>query len=110
MHTFNPSIWEVEAYGFLRPAWSTQQSLGQPGLHKETLYQKKKEKVKRNTFLGIWLSYFSHCSKITDKALREKGFVLTHEFMELCHGRKSLATRLNLVCVGGSVRSLLTLC
>jgi hypothetical protein len=41
VHTFNPSLWEAEAGGFLssRTAWST----GQPGLHRETLSQKKKK-------------------------------------------------------------------
>ena len=38
-HTFDPSTWEAEAVGFLglRPAWSTECILGQPGLHRETL-------------------------------------------------------------------------
>jgi hypothetical protein len=45
-HAFNPSTQEAEAGRFLssRPAWSTKQVPGQPGLHRETLYQKKKEK------------------------------------------------------------------
>jgi hypothetical protein len=45
-HTFNPSTWEAEAGGFLssRPAWSTEWVSGQPGLHRETLSQKKKTK------------------------------------------------------------------
>jgi hypothetical protein len=30
-----------------RPAWSTEQVLGQPGLHREILSQKKKKKKKR---------------------------------------------------------------
>jgi hypothetical protein len=43
VHAFNPSIWEAEAGGFLssRPAWSTECVLGQPWLHRETLYGKK---------------------------------------------------------------------
>jgi hypothetical protein len=42
-HAFNPSTWEAEAGRFLslRPAWSTEWVLGQPGLQRETLYQKQ---------------------------------------------------------------------
>jgi hypothetical protein len=45
-HTFNPSTWEAEAGRSLssRPAWSTEWVSGQPGLHRETLSQKKKKK------------------------------------------------------------------
>jgi hypothetical protein len=45
-HAFNPSTWEAEAGGFLssRPVWSTESVPGQPGLHRETLSQKKKKK------------------------------------------------------------------
>jgi hypothetical protein len=48
-HAFNPSTWEAEAGGFLssKPAWSTEGVPGQPGLHRETLSQKKKKKKKR---------------------------------------------------------------
>jgi hypothetical protein len=48
-HAFNPSTWEAEAGGFLssRPAWSTEQVPGQPGLHRETLSRKTK-KTKQN--------------------------------------------------------------
>jgi hypothetical protein len=47
-HAFNPSTWKAEAGGFLslRPAWSTEQVLGQPGLHRETLSQKQTNKQK----------------------------------------------------------------
>jgi hypothetical protein len=47
-HAFNPSTWEAEAGGFLssRPAWSTEQVPGQPGLHKETLSCKTKKNKK----------------------------------------------------------------
>jgi hypothetical protein len=50
VHTFNPSTLEEEAGEFLssRPAWSTEWVLGQPGLHRETLSQKKKKKKKSN--------------------------------------------------------------
>jgi hypothetical protein len=48
VHAFNPSTWEAEAGGFLssRPAWSTKLVPGQPGLHRETLSQKNKQKTK----------------------------------------------------------------
>jgi hypothetical protein len=48
VHTFNLSTWEAEAGGFLssRPAWSTEQVPGQPGLHRETLFRKTKTKTK----------------------------------------------------------------
>jgi hypothetical protein len=41
-HAFNPSIWEAEAGGYLslRPARSTEQVPGQPGLQREILPQK----------------------------------------------------------------------
>jgi hypothetical protein len=38
-HPFNPRIWEAEV-GDWRPAWSTERVPGQPGLHRETLFQK----------------------------------------------------------------------
>jgi hypothetical protein len=43
-YTFNPSTCEAEAGRFLslRPAWSTEWVLGQPGLYRETLSQKTK--------------------------------------------------------------------
>jgi len=49
-HAFNPSTWEAETARFLssRPAWSTKWVPGQPGLHRETLSQKKKKKKKTN--------------------------------------------------------------
>ena len=45
-HTFNPGTRETEAGRFLssKPAWSTERVLGQPGLYRETLSQKKKKK------------------------------------------------------------------
>ena len=41
----NHGTWEAEAGGFLslRPAWSTKQVPGQPGLHRETLSWKTKQ-------------------------------------------------------------------
>jgi hypothetical protein len=49
MHAFSPSTWEAEAGGFLslRPAWSTKCAPGQPGLHRETLSQKKNKKKQK---------------------------------------------------------------
>jgi hypothetical protein len=48
-HAFNPNTWEAEAGEFLssRPAWSTEQDPGQPGLHRETLPRKTKRKKKK---------------------------------------------------------------
>ena len=45
-HAFDSSTWEAEAGGFLssRPALSTKQVPGLPGLHRETLTQKTKNK------------------------------------------------------------------
>ena len=47
---FNPSTWEAEAGGFLslRPAWSTEWALGQPGMHRETLSWKTKTNKQTN--------------------------------------------------------------
>jgi hypothetical protein len=47
-HAFNPSTWEAEAGGFLssRLAWFTKLVPGQPGLHREILSQKNKNKNK----------------------------------------------------------------
>jgi hypothetical protein len=47
-HAFNPSTREVEAGGFLSPrqAWTTKWVPGQPGLHRETLFQKNKKTQK----------------------------------------------------------------
>jgi hypothetical protein len=49
-HTFNSSIWEAEADGFLisRPAWSTDQVPGQSGLLRETLPPKKPKPKQTN--------------------------------------------------------------
>ena len=48
-HALIPSTWEAEAGTFLclRPAWSTEWILGQPGLYREILSQKKKKKKER---------------------------------------------------------------
>ena len=50
-HTFNPSIWEAEAGGFLssRPVWSTKWVPGQPGLYRETLSQKNQKQTNKQT-------------------------------------------------------------
>jgi hypothetical protein len=44
-HAFNPSTWETEAGGSQssRSVWSTEGVVGQPGLHRETLFQGRKE-------------------------------------------------------------------
>jgi hypothetical protein len=44
-HAFNSSTREAEAEAgrFLRPAWTTESVLGQPGLHRETLSRKNKQ-------------------------------------------------------------------
>jgi hypothetical protein len=48
VHAFNLSTWEAEAGGFLslRPTWSTKGVPGQPGLYRETLSRKTKNKQK----------------------------------------------------------------
>jgi hypothetical protein len=48
-HVFTPCTWEAEAGRFLssRPPWSTEWVPGQPGLHRETLSQKK-QKINKN--------------------------------------------------------------
>jgi hypothetical protein len=53
-HTYNPSTWEAEAGRFLssKPAWSTEQVPGQPGLHRETLSQKTKNQNKNKKQKG----------------------------------------------------------
>jgi predicted nuclease of restriction endonuclease-like (RecB) superfamily len=47
----NPSIMKAETGRSLRPrpAWSTEQIPGQPGLHRETLSQKNKTNKKQKT-------------------------------------------------------------
>jgi hypothetical protein len=44
VHAFNPSSWEAEADGSpsWRSAWATEQVPGQPGLHRETVFEKTK--------------------------------------------------------------------
>jgi hypothetical protein len=49
VHTFNPSTWKAEAGGFLRSAWSTEWVPAQPGLHRETLSWKTKNKQTTTT-------------------------------------------------------------
>ena len=65
----NPSTWEAEAGRSVssRPAWSKEQVPGQPGLHSETLSQKKKKKifsfrVGQKALKSVWLhSKLSSC-------------------------------------------------
>jgi hypothetical protein len=58
VHAFNPSTREAGAGRFLspRPAWSTERVPGQPGLHRETLSQKKKKKKKSFSFALFYTS------------------------------------------------------
>jgi hypothetical protein len=54
VHTFDPSTWETEVGRSLslRTTWSTEQVLGQPELHRETLSHKqtnKQQTQKQNT-------------------------------------------------------------
>jgi hypothetical protein len=55
-YAFDPSTWEAEAGGFLSswPVWSKKWVPGQPGLHRETLSQKK-QKQKQNKIIGARL-------------------------------------------------------
>jgi hypothetical protein len=48
-HAFDPSTQEAEAGGFLslKPAWSTKQVPGLPGLYRETLSRKTKKKKRK---------------------------------------------------------------
>ena len=50
-HAFNPRTWEAGRGIALssRLPWSTQRVPGQPELHRETLFQKKKERKKRGS-------------------------------------------------------------
>ena len=77
---FNPSSWEAEAGGSLssRPAWSTEQVPGQPGLHRETLSQKKKKpKIINNNnfplFFNSLLHVYSHPHVLQRVAQRPQG-------------------------------------
>jgi hypothetical protein len=53
-HAFNPSTSEAGAGRFLssRLAWSIERVLGQPGLHRETLSQKKKKNQKGRLYIS----------------------------------------------------------
>jgi hypothetical protein len=57
VHTFNPSTWEAEAGGFLSlmPAWSTEWVTEQPGLYREILSRKAKQK-RNQTRVFRWAS------------------------------------------------------
>ena len=54
LNTFNSSTVEAEAGRSLgwRPAWSAEQVLEQPGLHRETLSQKN-ERILRWSYMGF---------------------------------------------------------
>jgi hypothetical protein len=49
VHTFNPSTWEAEEgrSQSSRPAWSTEQVPGQPGLNREALSQERKKEIQQ---------------------------------------------------------------
>jgi hypothetical protein len=97
VHAFNHSTWEAEAGGFLslRPAWSTKRVPGQPGLHRETLSQKKKKKKKqerkkererereRERMNSGLLSYFSTFNK---RALLETSSMISFLLARLYSG------------------------
>jgi len=53
VHTFSLSTWEAKAGGSLslRIAWSTEGVPGQPGLHRETLFWKKRKRKQINNLL-----------------------------------------------------------
>ena len=59
VHSFNPSTWEAEAGRFLslRPAWSTEWVPRQPGLYRETPFQKKNQKKKRKRIIYLFYVY-----------------------------------------------------
>jgi hypothetical protein len=62
VYACNPSTWEAEAGGFLslRPTWSTEWVLGQPGLHRETLsWKTNKQTNKRSS--GNQQQFTEHC-------------------------------------------------
>jgi hypothetical protein len=67
---FNPSTWEAEAGGFLslRPAWSTERVLGQPGLLRKTLSRKtqtnKQKKNKQAREMTPWLRALAALPKV----------------------------------------------
>ena len=54
-HAFNPSTQEAEAGGSLssRSAWSTEQVLEQPGLHRETVSQRNQKISSSQIHLGL---------------------------------------------------------
>jgi hypothetical protein len=53
VHTFNPRAQEAEAGRSLslRPAWCTEEILGQPGLHRERNLALKKDRTKQKKMM-----------------------------------------------------------
>jgi hypothetical protein len=54
-HTINPSTWKAEAGRslILRPVWSTEQVLGQPGIQKKSCFKNQnKTKIYYNIKIG----------------------------------------------------------
>jgi hypothetical protein len=69
-HVFNPSTGEGEASRSQssRSAWSTEQVPGQPGLHRETLSQKKKREMKEEEQeVTDCVKENDHEAQVTDK-------------------------------------------
>jgi hypothetical protein len=65
VYVFNPSTWEAEKFLSPRPPWSTGWVPEQPGLHRETLSQKKKKKKKKKNKKRIKKSFICLYSIIT---------------------------------------------
>ena len=74
VHAFNPSTREAEAGGFpsSRPAWSTKWVPGQPGLYRETLSWKTKQKTNKQTKAWIIREMGNYMWEIN--AITSKGF------------------------------------
>jgi hypothetical protein len=66
---FNPSTGEAEAGGFLslRPVRPTEWVPGQPGLHRETLFQNNQKQMRKIRYKII---IFFYCSTIVHKLLK----------------------------------------
>jgi cysteinyl-tRNA synthetase len=95
-HAFNPSTWEVEAGRFLssRPAWSTKWVSGQPGLHRETLSEKKKS-LKKTTQRKV---YFSSQVQVTVHHCREVRVARAQKQLLTLHPHKQAEHWMHLAC------------
>lgn len=67
-HAHNLSIWEVETEGFvsLRPAWSTYQVLGYPGLHRDPVSKQANKNIFATIRTIYWLSIDVIALRIND--------------------------------------------